>query len=69
MTPFVVIVYVWPFSGVSDKWTGSRKQQFDIVANDFDDAVIQGNNILVGIRTNPNVWQAGISGIIEGEIS
>lgn len=60
-----VTVYVWPFSGTNPKWVGGKEQKFTITAKDFNDAVIQGNNILAGIRSNPNVWMTGILGIME----
>lgn len=59
-----VVVYVWPLSGIEEKWVGGREQNFCIIAKDFDDAVVKANHILIGIRTNPDVWQAGISGVM-----
>lgn len=63
-----ITMYVWPFSGVDKKWVGGKEQKFRVHAKDFDDAVIQGNNILTGIRTNPDVWQAGILGVMRVQL-
>ena len=67
MTPWQIECFVWPYfpAGENQKFVGDCHQVFDIDAEDFDDAVKQGRNILTGIKTNPKVWQAGIRRVQE----
>lgn len=67
MSEWKIKCFVWPFFPKCDnqKLVGDEIQEFYVDANDFDDAVKQGKNIIDGIWSNPNVWQTGIKGIKE----
>ena len=67
MSEWIVKCYVWPYFPKSDNQSlvGDEIQEFQISANDFDDAVKQGKSIISGIYSNPNVWQTGIKGVWE----
>jgi hypothetical protein len=67
MSPWLVECFVWPYFPACEnrRLVGEEHPIFGIDAEDFDDAVKQGKNILSGIRTNPNVWKTGIKCIQE----
>lgn len=62
-------LYVWPYSGVKrepapyttgEPNRGAKEPVIKVKAADFDDALKQVRLILIGIKLDERVWEAGI---------
>jgi hypothetical protein len=54
-------IRVWPFSGGDEKDVGPEFQTFHVpVIDDFKMACRFADAFLMGIKCNPNVWEAHI---------
>lgn len=69
MSKWNIKCFVWPYFPHTEnqRLVGDEIQEFSVEAEDFNDAVRQGEGILSGIKSNPNVWMAGIKGVSEEE--
>jgi hypothetical protein len=70
MQRWLVTIEAWPHStgkgqDADQKAAGDRVQKFAVRAGDMEDALQAADYIAQGMRTNPMVWRAPITGIVQ----
>jgi hypothetical protein len=58
-------INVWGFFGTPKERLGDSPKTFKFEANNINDALKRAELICVGIRTNPDVWQANVISLKE----
>ena len=69
MQEWVVIIEVWPFSGVDQKLAGPRTSTFRTGLTQptmFREAAQFAKAVQVGMKANPQVWEAPIVSVAFG---
>jgi hypothetical protein len=57
---WVAIVELWPYSGISQMQTGPRSVRVVVDGQDIRQAMASVDMFVLGLKTNPNVWQAPV---------
>lgn len=70
MSLWKVTIEAWPHSSgrgnvIDQKEAGERVQSFAVRADNMEDALQAAEFIAQGMRTNPMVWRAPITAIIQ----
>jgi hypothetical protein len=64
---WVAIVELWPYSGISQMQTGPRAVRVVVGGHDIRQAMVSVEMFVLGLKTNPNIWQAPVMSIVRSD--